>query len=129
MAIKRVNYSKEFVSETDLEDVSRQGSPQLEPYQKISSEDERLRQEIDKNFSLRANSQYFSLGFDGTFVYLFGITSNLKEGNNPEENRNYQTTITIKKAGNQRELDNPSDLEEFLINSNFKKNLMDTTIN
>ena len=55
---------------------------------KISSEDEELRQEIDKIFSLRTE-RYDAIGFDGKFQYIFVITSNLEShGNKPEENKN-----------------------------------------
>ena len=129
MAITELSYSKEFISETKYEkgiyyhDFSR-----LEPYQTVSKIDEELRKKIINTFALKSgiNTSYWdgkAEGYDGKNYYIFNFTSKFPKikKENVEMNINYNSIVEIKKAGNKQIISLSSDLEDFLIESGFKK--------
>ncbi len=120
MAIKDIKYSKKFFSRTDNENISYPESPIYKDYQTISEKDEKIREEVISKYALytKKGARYF--GFDGNQQYIFKIYDEIL-GKNKKENVNYNTYISIKKAGESNKLANISDLETFLLEKGFKE--------
>ena len=129
MVIKKTNYQKVFLSETDHEDISHHGSPDYKPFQTTSKEDEKLRKEITEKFSLNTgqnkHGEKTEFGFDGKQQYKFTFWQDLEIRNkvyrNPEISTEYFSKIQIIKAGNKNDLENLCDMEEFLLEKGFEK--------
>lgn len=125
MNLKNSKYTKAYISETDEEDVSHHGSPTWIPYQKINTEDEKIRKKIIKSFKLKEEGEGISkkyLGFDGEFMYFFSFRpysdriSDLGE----KENKEYTSAVFIQKTGNVEFISHLCDLEKFLLEKKFQ---------
>ncbi len=128
MTVKKINYAKEFLSETDQKNVYYHGCPKYKPFQNISMEDKNLRKKICGEFSFYKKFEFEGhkpdkeFGFDGIQHYKFEISGNpktLKE--NPKTNVNYKTRICIVKAGNKKYSENLCDLEGFILKKGFEE--------
>ena len=125
MAVRKVKYSREFMTETNKKDDSYHGSPEWVPYQDACKEDMAIRDNAIDRFageSLNMPSRFY--GSDGKQQYIFQITSPppLHKPENPEEHFQYTTTFRITKMGDDKGLDNLSDLEQFLLENKFQGN-------
>jgi hypothetical protein len=130
MSIKKVEYSKRFISKTYSKDISPHGSPNWEYFQTISNEDIKLRKLITKEFALksRINSFYWTgeaEGYDGKFNYIFRFASEFPTDTklNPESNVEYSSIVKIKKAGSSEDINKNCDLELFLLSERFERNI------
>ncbi len=120
MAIGHSKYSRTFTSQTEKTDISSHGSSEWEDYQEISEEDKEIRKEINEKFGfdLKENA---GRGFDGKVLYFYRISDNLCSLEESSQNIEYQTKISLQKAGNKKDLSSWSDLEKFLIKNGFKQ--------
>lgn len=127
MVVTEVQYSKKVLSKTDANDVSYHGSPTYEYFQTTGKEDLEIREEITEKFSIKthishSNSYREEEGFDGKNFYIFNFSGKPKTLKNDEKkNVEYDAIISIKKAGNKKDLENLCDLEEFLIEKGFRQ--------
>lgn len=121
MNLKKSRYTKTYISETDVEDVSPHGSPHYEDVQTQNEKDKRIRKEIEKTFVFNEFNRE-KIGFDGNVLYMFEITDNLyfRSLHNKSKNIEYTTTVNIKKAGSREIIDKSSDLEKFLLEKEFQ---------
>ncbi|VVB83125.1 Uncharacterised protein [uncultured archaeon] len=119
MAIKEAKYSRTFISQTDKIDSSIPRNATWEDYQELSKEDLEIRREIEKKFKFRSDGDRYE-GFDGKILYLYSITNNLISSDG-SKNIEYQTEVSIKKAGAENDISFPSDLERFLMKKKFKQ--------
>jgi len=121
MVVNIKKYSKDFISQTEKEDVSEQESQVWKNYQVTNQEDKEIRREIKEKFGFHCNSDNEGEGFDGQILYYYQIKDNLgllKEGST---NIQYQTAVFIKRALAINDLLLWSDLERFLISKKFKE--------
>lgn len=114
MAISRRLYQREFESifiEGDWE-----GTPSS---MEINKQDREFRNEIEDKFAL-THTGWGYLGFDEKIkiMYHFIVGSNLNEKNLNQ--KKYYSRVHIAKAG---EKDSITDLEQFLLNNEFKEKL------
>lgn len=122
MAVKkRIEYKREFLSETGQEDVSYHGSPIYVDVQYNSQEDENIRKEIIAQFSIDCEGSVHK-GFDGDSFYFFQVTGTPQtDFKNRKKQIKYNAEVAIKKAGAKSNLENLCDLEEFLIEKGFSE--------
>lgn len=130
MAIRTVNYSRTFLSETGSYDISHHGSPIYEDFQDICEKDRKQRENLHKKFSfwdkndghdgLHNLFRRTSFGFDGKQMYYFSITGSpeTSEKDRKKENK-YQVNITVVKTGDSDIIQTPSDLEICLMEKDF----------
>jgi hypothetical protein len=111
MVIKKVDYSREFLSHTCKE------NPECHKVlQEIAEEDYLIRKEIRDNFDLSCGQ-----GFDGMQQYTYYINGKPDVPINTFENIKYKTTYFITKAGTQENINKPCELEDFLLTKEFEK--------
>ena len=111
MAIRKVNYSRDFTS------ITQRDSPEcLKITQETSEEDDSIRKEIREKFDYSCGE-----GFDGKQMYNYCITGKPKVPVNTLENVKYTTTFFITKAGTLKDISKNCELEEFLLIKGFKK--------
>ncbi len=119
MAIKKVKYSKKFISMTKYE---KEYHNRLNPYQSESKEDKKLYEKIISELAFfydAENEKYH--GFDGKQHYTFSCYSeNIETKKDRLKNVKYDSIYEITKAGALENLENLSDLEKFLIKKSFK---------
>jgi hypothetical protein len=105
MATIETKYSKQFIPATKK-------IFYLLKYSVQTREDLDLRKKIKEKFEFNKEE-----GFDGKLFYSWKIEDDLVF-----RNEKYQTIITIRKAGNKREIESSkTDLESFLILNSFKE--------
>ena len=131
MAVKReIKYEKEFLSETGYKPEGHHGNPPEEYYQKISEDEQKLREEIIEKFALESKlaaplscrkGKAEGKGFDGTFQYDFYFTTKNLETleKDPEKNVEYKSILNISKAGAFEDLEGHSDLEKFILEKGY----------
>lgn len=125
MAVRQVIYEREFTSETDKVDISYHGSPQYEDRQTNSEEDNLIRNGTVNDFAFRTNFRPGPIstgvdsweGFDGSQSYQWRVYGGV--GGKGKKHEKYITKFTIRKAGSREAIQNPCDLEEFLLENKF----------
>jgi len=128
VVVENIIYSKEFLSNTNEEDVSSHG-PSEGYFQEIGKADLRCRNKIINRFAINDFVRLLEdgycekerYGFDGKFLYSFNFSGGPKTlEKNPEENVNYFSNVIIKKSGSEKIYPKSlCDLEEFLIEQGF----------
>ena len=110
MAIKKSNYFKEYLSQSKL----------IGEYS-IPSQVRTIKDRLFEN-SLISEFMDKGRGFDGKQIYRVEFYQKFSEENNknPEENVKYKSVISVIKMGDKNELNNPSDIEKFLLKEGFK---------
>jgi hypothetical protein len=133
MAVKEIDYSRMFVSRTDKRiyktDKSHafySGTPACEERQVQSDEDKSIREEMERKYGLKSGTEEFgerTTGFDRQFLYSFWVDTKglISLGITSPKNIEYPVHVHIKKSGSEEDLDQPSDLEIFLLEKGFCK--------
>lgn len=121
MAVKKIKYFKEFISEPDIYlGADKHHCPQPYLTQQLNQEDIKLKEEILEKYGSWKNEEVYG-GSDGTFTYNFNFSApEINRNPPPEERRKYKEIIKISKSGNSDKLNELSDLEEFLIKNDFE---------
>lgn len=109
MVKKEVKYEKEFAS--------RKSDKNPSIYDDIISEEEYL---IQEEFAQKFSTPQ-CLGFDGKQMYSYEITSTLRLPDTLISTMPYKVIYIINKMGEIKDIKEPSDLENFLLEKGFKK--------
>lgn len=124
MAVKEVKYSRTFLSKTTEVDVGGHHKSEWASAQGLNDEDANIRDQIQQMFEFdregggMRGSDLKTFGFDGKIQYSYRISGHPRE-EDPLKSIPYQSEVYIRKAGSIDTLDNPSDLERFLIENKF----------
>ncbi|HTY44111.1 MAG TPA: hypothetical protein VMC80_02620 [Patescibacteria group bacterium] len=126
MAVKRVKYSRTFLSRTGEVDSGGYHKSEFVSAQVLSEEDGDIRDQIQERFEFYNEederfSKHRRFGFDGKMQYFYRISGHPTDEKDSLKNIPYKTEVDITKAGALEELDKQSDLERFLAENGFVK--------
>jgi hypothetical protein len=117
---KGIIYFKEFIGKNP-ELIDPLSVPDLD------KEDEKIRKNIEDKFSEYFTSSEFGIkrhiGFDGSQNYSFKFREQWNQEDKKKKQIRYNRIIEISKSGNNRTIEYPCDLERFLSEKGFKKQI------